>query len=295
MGILNKLALGLCFGAVLVSCGTVPITGRRNLTMVSDETVLSASREQYNSFVANSRKQGNIVDDPRIMQISQRLIAATKVYLAQNGYADLWKQMQWEVNVVKSDQVNAFCMPGGKIVVYTGLAKLVGLGKGSDDELAAVIGHEIGHAIARHANERMSRAQITSWGGQLLSEIVGGSNPVGQTLIGTLYGIGTNVGVALPFNRKQELEADKIGLVLMTLAGYNPEYAVSLWQKMAQVSGGKSNSFLSTHPSEERRIEEIKAFLPKLRKEYKPMPQTSGSKQMTVEELSRQVKYKHKK
>lgn len=292
---IQQCALVLALGGTLVGCGTVPITGRQSLSLVSDDVVLSASRSQYSSFVASSRKRGELIEDRRIMGISQRLIQATKTYLLQNNYTDLWQQMQWEVNVVKSNQINAFCMPGGKIVVYTGLANLVGEGKGSDDELAAVIGHEIGHAIARHANERMSRAQLTSFGGQILSGVLGGRDATSQALISTLYGLGTNVAVALPFNRKQELEADKIGLVLMTLAGYNAEYAVNLWIKMGKASGGKSNSFLSTHPSEEKRIEEIKAFLPKLKQEYKTTNPQAVSKTITLDELSRQHRAKSKR
>lgn len=172
MNVINKLLGGLALGMMLYSCGVVPITGRRSLNLVSDEEVLASSRTQYNSFVANSRKKGELVNDPRILKISERLIQATKTYLARNNYIDLWRQMQWEVNVVKSNQVNAFCMPGGKIIVYTGMANLVGLGKGADDELAAVIGHEIGHAIARHANERISRAQLRSMGGQVILGII---------------------------------------------------------------------------------------------------------------------------
>ena len=287
MNVINKLLGGLALGMMLYSCGVVPITGRRSLNLVSDEEVLASSRTQYNSFVANSRKKGELVDDPRILKISERLIQATKTYLARNNYIDLWRQMQWEVNVVKSNQVNAFCMPGGKIIVYTGMANLVGLGKGADDELAAVIGHEIGHAIARHANERISRAQLTSMGGQMIAGMLGDKTGISQHIFSTVYGLGTEVAVALPFNRKQELEADKIGLVLMTLAGYNPEYAVSLWQKMSSVSGGKSNSFFSTHPTEEKRIQEIRAYLPQLEKEYKSYSESVRSNAISVDELAR--------
>ena len=170
------------------------------------------------------------------------------------------------------------------------MANLVGLGKGADDELAAVIGHEIGHAIARHANERISRAQLTSMGGQMIAGMLGDKTGISQHIFSTVYGLGTEVAVALPFNRKQELEADKIGLVLMTLAGYNPEYAVSLWQKMSSVSGGKSNSFFSTHPTEEKRIQEIRAYLPQLEKEYKSYSESVRSNAISVEDLSRMQK-----
>lgn len=261
----------LVLGALLASsgCSTVPITGRNSLSLVSDEEVLKASREQYSSFVSQSMQSGMIVQDERVTRISNNLIAATKSYLLSNNYASLWGQMQWEVNTVKSNEINAFCMPGGKIIVYTGMTRLVGLGKGSDDELAAVIGHEIAHAIARHANERLSRSELQRLGGGVLQSVVGDGSPMKQLAISTLYDLGTQAFVALPFNRKQELEADKIGLVLMAIAGYNPEYAISLWQKMARASSGSKNSFFSTHPSEEKRIEEIRAYLPKVAQYYK--------------------------
>lgn len=260
--LVHKLIGAIALSAVLAGCGSVPITGRKSLNLVSDSEVLSASREQYASFVSQSRQRGEIVQDARISRIANNLINATKTYLANNGHQDIWRQMQWEVNIVKSNQVNAFCMPGGKIVVYTGIVQLIGLNKGADDELAAVIGHEIGHAIAKHTNERLSQAKLNNIGGQILGEMVSNQSALTQTAVGVLFNIGTEVGVTLPFNRKQELEADKIGLVLMALAGYNPEYAVSLWQKMATTSTGRSSTLFSTHPSEEKRIREIQAFLP---------------------------------
>lgn len=259
--------------AALYACSTVPITGRSSLNLVSDEELLEQSRQQYSGFVSTARQKGEIVSDPRITGITQRLINATRTYLVNNNHLDIWNQMQWELNVVRSNELNAFCMPGGKIVVYTGLARMIGQGKGADDELAAVIGHEIAHAIARHANERVSRAQLKGYGAQILGNILGSnaSGGLGE-IISVAYGLGTEVVVALPFNRKQEIEADKMGMVLMAIAGYNPEYAISLWQKMARESGGSNNSFLSTHPSEEKRIEEIRKYMPTALQYYKPTP-----------------------
>lgn len=260
----------LALATALYGCSTVPITGRSSLNLVSDETLLEQSRQQYSGFVAKARQQGEIVSDPRITQITQRLVDATRAYLINNNHTDILNQMQWELNVVRNNELNAFCMPGGKIVVYTGLARMIGLGKGADDELAAVIGHEIAHAIARHANERVSRAQLKGYGAQILGGVLGSSASGGLgEIISVAYGLGTEVAVALPFNRKQELEADKMGMVLMAIAGYNPEYAVSLWQKMAQQGGGSGNNFLSTHPSEEKRIEEIRKYMPTALQYYK--------------------------
>lgn len=276
---LYTLALGLS----LYACSTVPITGRSSLNLVSDEELLQQSRQQYSSFVAKSRQEGVLVQDARITRITQNLINATQSYLTSNNHTDLWRQMHWELNVVRSSEINAFCMPGGKIVVYTGLAQMIGSGAGADAELAAVIGHEIAHAIARHANERVSRAQLTNMGGSILSSVLG-ANSTSQkgammgAVVGTLYGLGTEVAVSLPFNRSQELEADKMGMVLMAIAGYNPEYAISLWQKMARNSGGSNNSFLSTHPSEEKRIEEIRKYMPTAMSYYRPATTKAESK-----------------
>lgn len=262
---------------VVASCGTVPMTGRRSLNLVSDEEVLASSHQQYYNFVRQARGQGIIVNDPRIMQISQRLIQATNTYLRNNNHTDLLNQMQWEVNVVNSKQVNAFCMPGGKIVVYTGLANLIGNGIGSDAELAAVIGHEIAHAIAKHANERLSNAMLQNLGGQILGEITRTQSTMLSLVLNQAYGLGSQVFVALPFGRKQELEADHIGLIIMAMAGYDPNYAISLWQKMTRNSGGSSNDFLSTHPNEERRIEKIREALPKVLKYYKASSSPSST------------------
>ena len=154
-------------------------------------------------------------------------------------------------------------MPGGKIVVYTGLLNLVGNGAHSDDELAAVMGHELSHALAKHANERISNQMLVQAGGQLLGAAVGSRSQMLGSLINQAYGIGAQVGVMLPFGRKQEYEADKMGLVLMAMAGYDPRYAVSFWQKMAQSKGGnQTNELLSTHPSDANRIKAIEEYLP---------------------------------
>ena len=184
----------------------------------------------------------------------------------QNNYGDLIKNFQWEVNVVNSKEVNAWCMPGGKIVVYTGILPVTA----TDAGLATVLGHEIGHAIAGHSAERMSQ--------ELGSQILGAAgsvalskNPKAQTAFNTIYGLGGQV-VMLSWSRSQELEADRLGLTFMAMAGYNPELAVSFWQRMAQSSQGtqKPPEFLSTHPSDATRIAQIQKYLPEARRFYKP-------------------------
>lgn len=261
----------------LWACGTVPVTGRRTLSLVSDSEILSSSLSQYRSFIQKAPLSTNTSANGRINEIGNRLINATMGYLKANKYDDLARQMSWEINVVSSNTVNAFCMPGGKIVVYTGLIGLIGTGAGTDDQLAAVIGHEIAHALAKHANERISNQILLQMGGNILDGVVSDQSTLMRIVIGQAYGLGSNAFVALPFGRKQELEADKIGLVLMAMAGYDPREAVNLWRKMG---AGKSSGseFLSTHPSDERRIREIQAYLPEALKHYKAPVQGTGFK-----------------
>ncbi len=276
---------------ILTSCSVVPITGRRKLNMGSDTELLSASQQQYRGFVSKARVGGKLVNNQQVNRVSRALISATNSYLKQKGYTSILRNLRWEVNVVKSPQVNAFCMPGGKIVVYTGLLRLIGNGRNADAELSAVLGHEIGHALASHAGERMRNKMLMNMGGQILGSAVGAKSAALQNVVGMAYGLGGKVFVTLPFGRKQELEADKIGLVLMALAGYDPHNAVTLWQKMARKSGGKKrNEFLSTHPSEAKRIRKIQKALPEAMKYYKGGRTTSRSKGMRTMHISSKKK-----
>ena len=212
---------------LLSSCGSVPITGRRQLSLVPDGEILSASATQYKQFISKSQLSSNSTYNAKVTQVGRRLAAATNAYLKQNGYESMLSSLSWEFNVVDSKQVNAFCMPGGKIVVYTGLLNLVGNGSHSDDELAAVMGHELSHALAKHANERISNQLLLQAGGKILGAAVNARSQLLGGLINQAYGLGAQVGVMLPFGRKQEYEADKMGLVLMAIAGYDPRYAVN--------------------------------------------------------------------
>lgn len=295
--------LSLAFTLLLTGCGTVPITGRRQLSLVSDGEILAASATQYRQFISQAQLSNNGTYNARVTQIGRRLAAATNSYLQQNGYQSMLSTLNWEFNVVDSKQINAFCMPGGKIVVYTGLLNLVGNGAHADDELAAVMGHELSHALAKHANERISNQMLLQTGGRVLGSVVGGQSQMLGTLINQAYGIGAQVGVMLPFGRKQEYEADKMGLVLMSIAGYNPRYAINFWQKMAASKGGKQqNEMMSTHPSDENRIRAIEAYLPTALKYYQggttsnvttPTNQrsrSSSTKSVSVDQLGKYLK-----
>jgi predicted Zn-dependent protease len=212
-----------------------------SLTLAKQKATLNVDKAMYN----------------RINTISQRLIAQVDVFRAD---AKAWA---WEVNVEQNDQVNAYCMPGGKIMVFTGLVEKI---NATDDELAAVIGHEIAHALREHGRERMSQAYVQQFGLQALAAFVGNGLAGAATMQGA--SLGSQLFFALPNGREQERESDRIGLELAARAGYNPDAAVTLWQKMTANSNGAPPEFLSTHPASENRIADLKALAPKVRPLY---------------------------
>lgn len=260
----KKCSLYLLSLLMLAGCSSVPLTGRKQLLLVSDQEVLSSSLTQYNDYIKTAQKSTNAAQTAMVVRVGKNIATATEQYLRNHGLASEIQDFSWEFNLVKSDEVNAFCMPGGKIVVYEGLMKLVA----SDDELAVVLGHEVAHAVAKHSNERISQQMLTQYGAQLLGQSLSGKSQMIQTVANTVYGIGSQYGMTLPFSRKHETEADYMGLVLMTMAGYNPDKAVTFWQKMSASSGGKVPEFMSTHPSDARRISDIQKELPAIKAQY---------------------------
>ena len=204
---------------LLAGCSSVPLTGRKQVLLVSDQEVLSSSLTQYNDYIKTAKKSTNANKSAMVTRVGKRIAAATEDYLRANGMADEVKNFSWEFNLVNDPQVNAFCMPGGKIVVYEGLLPLVS----SDDELAVVIGHEVAHAVAKHSNERMSQQLMAQYGAAILGAAVSNKSAAVQQAANTVYGVGAQYGVMLPFSRKHESEADYMGLVFMTMAGYNPD------------------------------------------------------------------------
>lgn len=249
---------------LLAGCGSVPVTGRRQVLLVSDQEVLSSSLTQYNDYMKSAPKSKSTQQSAMVTRVGKRIAAATEQYLKQNGLADEVKNFAWEFNLVKDNQVNAFCMPGGKIVVYEGLMKLVS----SDDELAVVIGHEVAHAVAKHSNERMSQQMLAQYGAQILNQSLSQKSTAIQTIANQVYGVGAQYGVMLPFSRKHESEADYMGLIFMRMAGYNPDVAVNFWQKMAAGGSAKVPEIMSTHPSDARRISDIQKALPEIKSKY---------------------------
>lgn len=261
----NKIA---AFGATLVlltSCGSVPITGRQQLLLVSDSEVLTSSLTQYNSYIKSATRSSSTSRTNMVKRVGRRIANATEQYLRANGLSSEIANFKWEFNLVKDNQVNAFCMPGGKIVVYEGLMKIAT----TDDELAVVLGHEVAHAVAKHSNERMSQQIAAQYGARILSASLADKSEIIQKTASSVYGIGAQYGLMLPFSRKHESEADYMGLVFMTIAGYNPDVAVQFWKKMSANSGGKVPEFMSTHPSDATRINALSRALPEIKAKYK--------------------------
>ena len=226
--------------------------------------MLSSSLTQYNDYIKSAKKSTNAAQTAMVVRVGKKIASATEAYLRANGMASELNNFAWEFNLVQDPQVNAFCMPGGKIVVYEGLMKLVS----SDDELAVVVGHEVAHAVAKHSNERISQQVMAQYGANILNSLVSDKSAAVQNVAQTVYGIGAQYGMMLPFSRKHESEADYMGLVLMTIAGYNPDVAVGFWQKMSAGSGGTIPEFMSTHPSDATRIADIEKELPGIKAKY---------------------------
>ena len=261
--------------ALLVSCGTtktVPITGRQQSLMVSDDQVLSLSFQEYSDYMKTAKPSTNSTNTALVKRVGQNIAKAVESYLTQNGMAEDVKTYSWEFNLVQDNQVNAWCMPGGKIVVYEGLLPV------TQDEasLAIVMGHEIAHAVARHSAERLSNAYKEQYGAAALSALLQGAGISSgwQQLASLAHQYGGALFTS-GFSRKQESEADHIGLIFAAMAGYNPEVAVTFWQRMSSATGGGSNSLFADHPSDAQRIKQIQGWLPEAKKYYTPAKTTT--------------------
>ena len=250
---------------VLVACSTVPITGRKQLDLVPNSTMLSTSFQEYDKFLEEHKLSTNQEQTQMVKRVGIRIQKAVEQYFQQKNLSHQLDGYAWEFNLVESKEVNAWCMPGGKVVVYTGILPI------TRDEagLATVMGHEIAHAVARHGNERMSQALLTEMGGMALAVALDQHPSQTSQLWMAVYGMGAQVGILLPYSRLQETEADHLGLIFMAMAGYDPHKAVEFWQRMAQMKEGQAPpEFLSTHPSDETRIRKIREFIPEAMKYY---------------------------
>jgi predicted Zn-dependent protease len=254
---------------LLAACSQNAITGRKQLALLSETELQSMAAQQYQQFLSQNRVVSATAskDAAMVRRVGERLTAAIKKYYTQQGLSKELEGFQWEYNLVDAKDVNAWAMPGGKIVVYTGLLPVTQ----NEAALAVVLGHEITHALAKHGNERMSQAMVAEGIGVAGGILTSGNEKV-SSIFNNIYGPGAQIGVLLPNSRKQELEADRFGLIFTAMVGYNPQEAIPLWERMAQMSAGqKPPEFLSTHPSEGTRIERLRELMPQALKHYKPM------------------------
>ena len=257
------IVLPLC----LVACTTAPITGRKELSLIPESEMLATSVQQYDEFLKQNTLSADAQQTAVVKKVGLRIQSAVEAYFAEKGQSDQLSGYAWEVNLVDNEEANAWCMPGGKIVVYTGILPLTRTEAG----LAVVMGHEVAHAIAKHGNERMSEALLAQLGGMSLGLALQKYPDKTQQLWMTAYDVGATYGALLPFSRLQESEADHIGLIMMARAGYDPHEALRFWERMAQHDAGKSpHEFLSTHPSDKTRIDNIRKTLPEAMEHYRP-------------------------
>ncbi len=290
-----KLIVLMVAVAVLASCGTtttVPITGRKQHMMVSDEKVLSLSNQQYAEYMKTAKPSTNVANTNMVKRVGQNLANAVVAYLNANGLSSEVANYKWEFNLVQDKQVNAFCMPGGKIVVYEGLLPVTQ----DETSLAIVLGHEIAHAVAKHSAEQMSTLIRQQYGAQALSVLMQGAGASSglQNIAGTVFGLGAK-GASAKYSRNHESEADHLGIIFAAMAGYDPQKAVDFWKRMSQATGGGSKSWLSTHPTDATRIAQIQAWMPEAMKYYKPQAVVSTNKKNTVQTKKKNTTTQKKK
>ena len=257
--------------AFIVSCSTVPITGRKRINLVGDAQVLPASFAQYEGFLKENKISADANKTNEIQSVGLKISKAVDKFMRANGMESEANSYRWEFNLIDDPTVNAWCMPGGKVVFYTGILPICD----NTDGIAAVMGHEVAHAFAKHGQERMTSTYGQQIGSVLVALGTSNKDPESQQLWNTAFGVSSSVGL-LAFSRTHESEADKLGMVFMIMAGYNPQEAINVWVRMSQAAGSSSTpEFLSTHPSNETRIQDLTAYLPKaveLAKKYNATP-----------------------
>lgn len=257
--------ISLSLLVLICSCSTVPITGRSQLSLIPGSSMLSMSLQQYDDFLKEHKVSSNKEQTAMVKRVGARVQAAVESYFASSGLKGQLANYKWEFNLVEDKQVNAWCMPGGKVVVYSGLLPVAK----DDAGLAVVMGHEIAHAIAEHGNERMSQGLLAQMGGVALSTALSTQPAATKQLWMSAYGAGAQYGAILPYGRMQENEADHLGLVFMTMAGYDPNAAIPFWERMAAGKSGQAPpEFLSTHPSSATRIANIRRLIPEVQRSY---------------------------
>jgi predicted Zn-dependent protease len=251
---------------LFTACTKNAVTGKRSLTLIPESEMMAMSYTEYDKFLAQHPPLP--ASDDRVQMVQRcgiRIQKAVEKFYADKGLSNQLNGFNWTFNVVDENTINARCMPGGKVVVYTGLLPV------TKDEagLAVVMGHEIAHAVARHGNQRMSQGILVQTGGTVLSVAMSQKPAATQQLFNQSFGIASTLGT-LKYSRNHETEADKMGLIFAAMGGYDPEVAVGFWERMAAGGGQKPPELLSTHPSDETRIRDLKAFMPEAKKYYKP-------------------------
>ncbi len=248
---------------VLVGCATVPITNRRQVTLIPSNQMLSLSSQQYKQVLDESKVSGDAGKNRMLNDVGQRIASSVDEFYTEKGMTN---DFSWEFHLIEDDNmVNAWCMPGGKIAFYTGILKFTQ----NDAGVAAVMGHEVAHAIAQHGNERMSQQMITNFGTTAVAKMIEEKPAMTQQIFNTAVGVGAQYGILLPYGRLQESEADRIGLILMAKAGYDPRQAIEFWKRMRDAKSSAPPEFLSTHPSDQRRINDLKKHLPEALTHYR--------------------------
>jgi predicted Zn-dependent protease len=260
----RNIFLSLIAVSAIVACSTNPFTGKSTLALVPNSEILPSAFQQYSQFLSENKVVAGTADAKKVADIGNKIRVAAQKWLTANGQSDYLTDYKWEYNLVESNEVNAWCMPGGKIVVYSGILPITK----NDAGLATVMGHEVSHALANHGQQRMSAGLLQQLGGATVAVATGGKSEQTQQLAMTAYGAATEYGGLLPFSRAHESEADKIGLILMAIAGYNPEESIVFWERMSAASGGnKPPEFMSTHPSDATRIANLRRLVPEAKAE----------------------------
>ena len=261
-----RISSGLLYVVLIIqSCTVVPLTGRKQLNLVPESEMISMSLTSYSDFLKTNAISKDKAATDMVKAVGKDISDAVNRYFTDNKMTEQLAGYQWEFNLVKNDTtINAWCMPGGKVVVFSGLLPVTKDRNG----LAVVLSHEIAHAVARHGSERMSQELLVQYGSVALNEALSNKPAETKQIFNVSYGIGSQIGVLLPFSRQHELEADKLGLIFMAMAGYDPQASVPFWERMQASAGQKQPQFLSTHPSDGTRISKIKAALPEAMKYY---------------------------
>ncbi len=260
----NKLISLVVLVFMAVQCATVPLTGRKQFSIIPVSQIMALSNESYDQILKENKISSNPKYVNSVKSVGNNIANAVEKYFAAKKQSDLLKGYAWEYNVLQSKEVNAFCLPGGKIAFYEGIMPICI----DDNGVAVVMSHEISHAIANHGNERMSEQMAVQLGGMALDAALSQKPEATRQIAMAAFGVGTAVGVLLPFSRTQENEADELGLYFMAMAGYDPNHAIAFWQRMMEQSKGSPPEFLSTHPSDQTRISQLKKNMNKAMQYY---------------------------